>query len=122
MWRGPEKVEGYHRDHIHELTKMKIGSLSSLKDYLPVPEANIPEGRLDFAYVSRITKGIVAAFEVDHSIKVKSLRKLASLPAHVLKVLVSVNPRGPGFPSRVSRFQERMERSNILHVIVEPRG
>lgn len=73
------------------------------------------------AYVSRATGEIVAAFEVDPSVKERSIRKLASLPEHVLKVLVSVNPGGRGFDDRVAKFRPQLEEEGILHVVVHAR-
>ncbi len=115
--RGPERADGQGGLPVHELAKMKIGRLKSMSEYDPVPEAAVSGGRLDMAYVSRVSREIVAAFEIESRIKPKSIRKLASLPDYVLKVLVTTSPESdPRVRGDLVRFREQLEWQGILHV------
>ena len=89
--RQPAFIQGLtSRLSIHEAIKSQLYVLGYRLGYLPILEAStdkIGQKRHDCVFVSGET--VVCAFEIDYSIKLKSIQKLNTLGAGVEKIIIS---------------------------------
>jgi len=77
----------------HEAVKSQLYVLAFKLGYRPVLEAMVSgsprNGRIDCVFMDTVANRIVCAFEIDGSVREKSLVKLLSLGADVEKIVIS---------------------------------
>ena len=91
----------------HEAVKSQLYVLAFKLGYRPILEAKVSgssrNGRIDCVFVDTSTSRVVCAFEVDGSVRVKSLVKMLSLGDTVEKIVISF-----GSPDSWRKMVEKM--------------